>query len=92
MISKGTDAARPGIVEVLPPGLFVLTTTALAGFSIASGGDSGQAWAQLQGSLKNMTSDWVLAICLHIFAYLIGCAARAIKVNTADHLCGRMFG
>jgi len=91
-MSKYEDGRlKPDLFAIIGPGLYILATTLFVGMTWHQGGDARGAFDAAMSFLGQMTGEWVLALGLLFFAYLLGSFARAISVNRADHLCKALF-
>ena len=90
MLLKDAIAPRPGIVDVLPPGLFALGTGALVAATLRADGDSQRAFDGIRDALAR--TDWSAGVAIFVLAYLLGSVARALSVSWADRICRSLFG
>lgn len=88
----GTGLTRLGLFETTATGLVALAPVVIVGLTVADGGDAAAVWAQVLAGVRNSTKEIGTTACFLLAAYLAGSVIRAIKVDTADRLCRRLFG
>lgn len=86
-----TRVRKTEFFAIFAPGVYVVSASSLFALAVFTPDVNRLPWERIHGLLQSLSKDWFVAGTGLFFAYLIGSVLRAIPVNAADKLCGRLF-